>query len=159
MLKTIRPDWYFIIAATLVGLAVFAVTAWDFTQVQQAGYRFQLVNLIGVGLMMIGLALRLAARRALGRHFSYALRTLDEHKLIKHGVYKRVRHPAYTGDLLFWSGVTLLFSSWAGFLVTLLLIPCFIYRAKIEENMLSAKFGDEYRKYMKTTKRFVPYLY
>jgi hypothetical protein len=36
MLKTIRPDWYFVIAATLVGLAALAVTAWDFTQVQQA---------------------------------------------------------------------------------------------------------------------------
>jgi hypothetical protein len=104
-------------------------------------HRFQLINLVGVGLSVIGLALRIAARRALGRHFSYALRTLDEHKLIKHGIYRRVRHPAYTGDLLFWSGVTLLFSSWAGFLVTLLLIPCFIYRAKIEERCLPPGWG------------------
>ena len=159
MLKTIKQDWYFIIAASLILLSALAVIARDFIQVQQAGYRFQFVNLVGVGFIVIGLALRIVARLTLGRQFSYALRTLDEHKLIKHGIYKRVRHPAYTGDLLFWFGVALLLSSLNGFLILLLLIPCFTYRTKIEENMLIARFGDEYREYMKTTKRFLPYLY
>ena len=159
MRKTIRTDWPFVIAASLIWFAALAVTAWDFIQVQKAIYRFQFINLVGISLIVTGLAIRIIARRTLGQQFSYALRTLDDHQLIKSGIYKRVRHPAYTGDLLFWFGVTLLLSSVYGFVVLLLLIPCFAYRARIEENMLVAKFGDEYQAYMRTTKRFLPFIY
>ena len=159
MLKTIRADWLFVIAASLIWLAALGVTAWDFVQIQKAVYHFQFINLVGAGLIVTGLAIRLIARRTLGRQFSYALRTLDDHRLIQSGIYARVRHPAYTGDLVFWLGVTLLLSSGYGFLVMLLIIPCFAYRAKIEENMLVARFGDDYRRYMRTTKRFLPFIY
>jgi protein-S-isoprenylcysteine O-methyltransferase Ste14 len=34
-----------------------------------------------------------------------------------------------------------------------------LYRLEVEENMLLEKFGDEYREYMRRTRRLVPYLY
>jgi protein-S-isoprenylcysteine O-methyltransferase len=135
------------------------VTAWDFIQLQKALYRIQFVNLVGAGLIAIGLAVRVVARRTLKQQFSYALRVLDQHRLITHGIYGSIRHPAYTGDLLFWFGVTLVFASGPGLLIMLLLLPCFVYRMKIEENMLIAKFGDEYRDYMRATKRLLPFIY
>lgn len=159
MFKTIRPDWYFVIPATVIWLAAIGVTAWDFSVTRGAVFRLGILNLVGACLLLAGLALRLAARRALARHFSYALRTLDNHRLITHGPYQYVRHPAYTGDLLFQFGVTLLFSSLYGLAIMVLLVPCFIYRATVEENMLIAKFGDEYREYMRNTRRFIPGLY
>jgi protein-S-isoprenylcysteine O-methyltransferase Ste14 len=61
--------------------------------------------------------------------------------------------------LLFYSGVTLLFSSWYGFLFMLLLIPCFLYRIRIEEEMLVERLGAEYQAYMKVSKKMIPYLY
>jgi protein-S-isoprenylcysteine O-methyltransferase Ste14 len=103
--------------------------------------------------------LRLIARRTLGKHFSYALRTLEDHQLVTQGIYGHLRHPAYTGDLLVQLGVTLLFSSLAGFLLMLLLIPCFLYRIKIEEEMLGERFGERYRAYAKRSKRLLPYVY
>jgi len=39
------------------------------------------------------------------------------------------------------------------------LIPCFLFRIKIEENMLIEKFGDEYREYMKDTKKIIPFIF
>jgi protein-S-isoprenylcysteine O-methyltransferase Ste14 len=34
-----------------------------------------------------------------------------------------------------------------------------LYRTKIEEKMLIEKFGDEYRDYMKKTKKLIPFVY
>jgi len=39
------------------------------------------------------------------------------------------------------------------------LIPCFLYRIKIEESMLIKKFGDEYREYTEKTKKIIPFIY
>jgi len=38
-------------------------------------------------------------------------------------------------------------------------IPCYIYRIKLEENMLLERFGKDYLKYMKKTKKIIPLLY
>ena len=159
MFKTKKADWYFIVPATLVWVSALIVTTWDFLQVQQATYRFNFINFVGLGFMLLGIAIRLCAKKTLGRYFSAGLRTLERHELVKHGIYKHVRHPAYTGNFLFWFGTPLLFSSWYGFLIMLLLIPCFLYRIKAEESMLIEKFGDEYLEYMRSTKKLLPYLY
>jgi len=159
MFSTIKKDWYFLIPAFLVGASALAVTGWDFLQNQKAVYRFEVVNLVGASFFLLGVTLRVLARKALGKHFSYALRIINDHTLVKHGIYKYIRHPAYSGYLLFYSGVTLFFSSWYGFLFMLLLIPCFLYRIRIEEEMLVERLGAEYQAYMKVSKKMIPYLY
>ncbi len=159
MFNTKRADWYFIIPATLIWLAALIVTAWDFLKRQKAAYRFGALNLIGLILMVTGVGIRRLSRKALAKQFSYALRILDKHELVTHGIYKYVRHPAYTGDLMFHFGVPLFFSSWYGFSVMLLLIPCMLYRIRIEEDMLIDRFGNQYRNYKRTSKKLVPYLY
>ncbi len=159
MFKTKTADWFFIIPAILVWLTALMVTAWDFWGFKKAVYHFGWASLIGLFFMVTGVGIRVIARKSLGRQFSYALRTLQEHELVTHGIYEHVRHPAYSGDLLFHFGTPLLFSSVYGFLVMLLLIPCILYRIRIEESMLVERFGDGYRKYKQATKKLVPYLY
>lgn len=156
--KTKRADWLFIIPATLVWIVALGVTAWDFIKLQ-SDRRFGFTSLVGLVLMVTGIGIRLAARKSLGKQFSYALRTLDTHELMRNGIYRYVRHPAYTGDLMFNFGTPLLFSSWYGLPVMLLLVPCILYRIRIEERMLVEKFGDEYREYCKTSKRLIPSIY
>lgn len=159
MFKTQKADWYFIIPASIIWLVAMAVTGWDFIVRQNAVYSFGLLNLIGAVAMITGVAIRAIARRALGKHFSYALRMLEHHALVTQGIYAHVRHPAYSGDLLFQLGTPLLFSSGYGFLVMLLLIPCISYRIGIEERMLVETFGDEYREYMRRSKKLIPFIY
>jgi protein-S-isoprenylcysteine O-methyltransferase Ste14 len=159
MLKTIKADWYFIIPATIVWLAALVVIGWDFIVLQGADFRFGVMALIGCCAMLAGLGLRAAARRGLRKQFSYALRTLEDHRLVTQGIYRSIRHPAYLGDMLFHFGLAWLFSSLYGFLVMLLLVPCFIYRIRIEEGMLVEKFGDEYRHYQWNSKKLIPRLY
>ncbi len=159
MFKTQKADWYFIVAAFIVWAAALLVTGWDFVFLQNAAIRFGLPTLIGFLFIVTGLTMRLFARKAIGKQFSYALRTLDKHELIRGGIYAHLRHPAYTGDLLFQCGVPLLLSSFYGFLVMLLLVPCFLYRISIEEEMLIERFGDEYKNYQHASKKLIPYIY
>ncbi|MBM4429218.1 MAG: isoprenylcysteine carboxylmethyltransferase family protein [Chloroflexi bacterium] len=159
MFKTHRADWYFIIPASLVWMAALTVTATDFWRQWRTGCHFGLLNLLGLSLMVGGVAVRLVARRALRGQFSSALRILDNHELVRGGIYRHIRHPGYAGDLLFHFALTMLLSSLRGFLVMLLLIPCFVYRMGLEEGMLLDRFGEEYRQYMARTKRLIPFIY
>ncbi len=159
MFKTIQADWYFIVSATFVWISALGVTAWDFIQVRQATFHFGFVNLLGLTSTLIGIVIRRWAKKDLGRYFSAGLRTLSNHQLVTDGIYRHVRHPAYLGNFLFWFGVPVLFSSLYGFLVMLLLIPCFLYRMRVEEKMLIERFRRDYLEYMKHSKRLIPYIY
>ena len=159
MRHTLQEDWYFIVPATIIWLVALSVTAWDFLGRHKARMHFRPMNLMGAGAIVAGLAICLKARKMLGKHFTYALQTSEDHTLVRQGIYRYIRHPGYSGDLLFQFGVTLLFSSWRGLLLMLLLIPCFIYRIAIEERMLITRFGSDYREYVHSSKRLIPGLF
>ncbi len=83
--------------------------------------------------------------------------TYDDMKLATKGPYSRVRHPMYSG-LFFWSISWLLLTencvvgaTFAGFIVFIA-----FFRVPHEERVLIAHFGDEYRRYMARTSRFLP---
>ena len=83
--------------------------------------------------------------------------TFDAMKLATNGPYSRVRHPMYSG-LFCWSITWLLFTdNWvvgavfAGFIVSIAIV-----RVPHEERVLVEHFGDEYRRYMARTSRFLP---
>ena len=91
--QTERTDWSFVISAASTFILSLLVTAWDFVQIQKMFYHFDLVKAIGLALFLIGVSIRLLGKRTLGKHYSYGLRILPDHKLIKHGIYKQIRHP------------------------------------------------------------------
>ena len=157
--ETKRADLYFIIPASFIFFSALLVTLWDFVKIREMTYHLSLVNVVGLSLFSIGVFIRIVARRTLSKYFSSGLKTWQKHELIKHGVYKHIRHPAYLGSLLLSPGIPLIFSSFYGFFLMLGLIPCFLYRIKIEESMLLEKFGNEYLEYMKNSKKLIPYVY
>lgn len=159
LFETERADWSFVISATLVFVLALLVTVWDFIQIQKMTYRFGLVNVVGLVLFLVGVGLRLVGKRTLGKYYSYGLRTLPDQRLVRHGIYRHIRHPITLAAMLYNIGIPLFFSSIYGFVLMLALIPLFLYRIKIEEKMLIEKFGDEYREYMKETKKLIPLIY
>jgi len=57
-------------------------------------------------------------------------------------------------------GLGIAFTNWLCLVsVPLIALIGYIYRAKIEEQMLINGLGDPYREYMKNTKRFIPFVY
>jgi protein-S-isoprenylcysteine O-methyltransferase Ste14 len=157
MFKTIKKDWYFILASSLIFFLAVALSIWEFLVVQKANY--SIINVIGLILFLIGLFIRLNGKKTLGKYYSRGLRTLKDHKIVKQGFYKYIRHPIYLASIVYGLGIPLFFSSLYGFLIMLLLIPLIFYRIKIEEEMLLEEFGGEYREYIKQTKKLIPYIY
>jgi protein-S-isoprenylcysteine O-methyltransferase Ste14 len=58
------------------------------------------------------------------------------HRVIDTGPYALVRHPMYSGTVLFFFGVPLLLGSWWGVIVAPLFVGLFAIRAGIEERAL-----------------------
>jgi len=83
--------------------------------------------------------------------------TRKEHKLVINGIYRYIRHPLYTvGSSLFIS-FGMMADNWFIAALGILTFILMAIRTPKEEANLIAKFGDEYREYMKTTGRFLPY--
>jgi len=68
--------------------------------------------------------------------------------LITNGPYKFCRHPQYLSFIIMIFGIDLMFRSFLGIIFTIVLsIPSLVYRAKIEDELLRKKFGEEWEKY------------
>jgi protein-S-isoprenylcysteine O-methyltransferase Ste14 len=66
------------------------------------------------------------------------LQTERGHRVVSTGPYAWVRHPMYSGTVLFFIGAPLLLGSWWGVAMSPLFIVLFAVRAKIEERALIA---------------------
>jgi len=118
------------------------------------------IRWFGLFLIVAGLAIRWAAILTLGKYFAVDVSIRSDHKVITTGVYRFVRHPAYSGTILSFLGLGLSFSSWISTLVIVLpIVVAFVHRIRIEERALAGFLGDEYVRYCTTTKRMIPGLY
>jgi len=90
---------------------------------------------------------------------SARLQIVEGHQLLTDGVYSRIRHPLYLGEIMRNLGFTLILSSLYGFVIVLVGSLFLPFRIEIEERMLLAEFGQEYEEYKKRTKKLIPYIY
>jgi protein-S-isoprenylcysteine O-methyltransferase Ste14 len=111
----------------------------------------------GLGIIVLGLVIRNWAIVKLGQFFSRTVTIEKDQHLVTVGPYRWIRHPAYTGMLLMYTGINLAVGTWLGALVGLVLVlMATLYRIGIEEKILIAAFGEEYREYMRHTWRLIP---
>jgi protein-S-isoprenylcysteine O-methyltransferase Ste14 len=66
------------------------------------------------------------------------LQTERGHRVVSTGPYALVRHPMYSGSVLFFVGAPLLLGSWWGVAMSPLLVLLFAGRIVIEERALTA---------------------
>ncbi len=117
------------------------------------------MSTMGIVLFLVGVAVAQKGVTTLGAYCSRTLTIKEGHLLVKHGIYRHVRHPIYLGAIMYAVAIPMLFSSIYGSAIMLGLIPSSIYRIVIEEAMLVDEFGDEYREYMNHTKKLTPFVY
>jgi protein-S-isoprenylcysteine O-methyltransferase len=116
--------------------------------------------IFGFILFLGGLALRWYSIGYLGRYFTIDVSISAEHKLVDSGPYSYIRHPTYAGALLAFVGLGLCFGNWPTILfLTVPIIGAFLWRIRIEESALTDALGEDYRAYMRRTKRLIPWLY
>jgi protein-S-isoprenylcysteine O-methyltransferase Ste14 len=119
-----------------------------------------LIPPLGLSLLVAGVAIRWTAIYTLGKYFTGTVLIKDDHRLIQTGMYKHLRHPAYTGALIAHLGLGLSFSNWYSLALSVLpYLVAVMYRIHVEEQALSEAFGEHYRDYSKETKRLIPKLY
>jgi len=114
----------------------------------------------GIAFMLAGVALRFYAMSVLGRFFTYYVAVHTEQTVVEVGPYRYVRHPSYTGALMIFVGLGLALGNWAGLLALLVCVGiAYAYRISVEESVLAAALGEPYQKYMRRTRRLVPFLF
>jgi len=131
-----------------------------FTDIGRIRTGSSLLASLGLPLLVAGIAIRWTAIHTLGKYFTGTVLIKDDHRLIRAGLYKHLRHPAYTGALVAHLGLGLSFSNW--FSLVLSSVPYLLaaaYRIRVEEKALSDAFGEQYIEYSRETKRLIPGLF
>mgnify|MGYP005834206257 CR=1 FL=1 len=107
--------------------------------------------------LVLATAVMWKAHADLGRNFSIAPGWEGGHRLVREGIYAYLRHPMYTG-LLLWSAATplVLHNLVFGLLPLALSVPFALQRIPMEERMLRRQFGEEYDRYAEGTGALVP---
>lgn len=112
-----------------------------------------ITQIIGFLLIVLGFSLLLIARFQLREQFS--TKTRNPHKLLKTGLYKRIKHPVYMASLIALFGICVFFigKSFSAFVFFFWIIFFEIQRKRSqkEEKLLVKKFGEEYKEYCKQT--------
>jgi protein-S-isoprenylcysteine O-methyltransferase Ste14 len=115
------------------------------------------LQVLGVALLVSGLALAVWARIYLGRNWGMPMSKKDEPELVTSGPYRFVRHPIYSGLLLAVLG-TALATNLLGLIALVLLATYFLYSATVEERLLSTSFPAAYPAYRAKTKMVIPFV-
>lgn len=111
----------------------------------------------GLALVVLGITLFVWARRALRANYSGHVSVKSGQTLVQSGPYHFIRHPAYMGYLLMAIGIGLGYSSLAGLgAIPLFLIPGLVYRIRVEEKLLAAHFGEQWREYCRRVPALFP---
>jgi len=112
--------------------------------------------LLGIPLAVFSLALFLASIREFSRHGTPVRGTEAVTTIVATGPYRFSRNPIYLSFVLLQLGIALTANSaW----ILLMVIPTFLYLSfgviDREESYLSRKFGDEYRRYKASVRRWI----
>lgn len=141
-----------IIGVLVLGVVVLLIPFLPQPQLEN----FYLQYLLGIPLIIGGFILRFHAMYYF-KNKNTPLELKTPSKLITTGPYRLVRHPMYTGSLIFILGWFLL---WGG-IYTISLFPLFIIplygQARIEEKyILEKEFAEEYEKYQQEVGMIFP---
>ena len=149
--SSLRLLWISISASVSIGV-VFGV--------QRVGYfggGSFVYPIAGLALIVLGLLVRWIAILTLKRHFTVDVAIAADQSIVRDGIYRFVRHPAYAGSLLSFLGLGLFFGNYFSLLIIFLPIcAAFVHRIRIEEKALTAHFGEAYTDYCASTKRLIP---
>jgi protein-S-isoprenylcysteine O-methyltransferase Ste14 len=143
-------------------LVVIGVLLWNPLPIHLSVVMDRVLLSLGSLAYFPAIALYLWGLAALGGEFG--ITTTDgadlyrDHRLVRKGPYRRVRHPMYLAVLFAAGGALLIFRTWA-MLVYAPLSLVVVQRAANEERLLAEEFPDEWRKYSREVPKWLPRCY
>jgi protein-S-isoprenylcysteine O-methyltransferase Ste14 len=113
-------------------------------------------DIAAILLTAVGVAFAIWARAHLGKYWSAQVTIREEHRLIRTGPYRFIRHPIYTGMLLALLGTVLAVGEYRAILGFALILLGFIKKARKEESFLQIQFGPDFDEHKRHTGFFLP---
>jgi protein-S-isoprenylcysteine O-methyltransferase Ste14 len=114
-------------------------------------------SVLGVVLYLMSVVLRRISIRTLGKFWSLQVEIRREHRLIREGPYRYVRHPIYSAIVLEVLSIPLTVNAWLTLLFAVVThVPLVLLRMRLEEKALAEKLGDEYRRYQQEVGALLP---
>ncbi|MBN1886831.1 MAG: isoprenylcysteine carboxylmethyltransferase family protein [Thermoflexales bacterium] len=118
-----------------------------------------LARWVGLTLATLGMGVIIWSGLALGKLYSPDVTIQKEHHLITDGPYRCIRHPRYLGGMIQGIGLSLLFRSWIGLVLTGLFVAIILFRIKDEEALMGKEFGQEWETYCRKSWRLMPFMW
>jgi protein-S-isoprenylcysteine O-methyltransferase Ste14 len=111
--------------------------------------------IVGLLLLLFGIAIAIPGRRALLAAGTNVNPMRPTTAIVASGPYRFSRNPLYVALTLLYGGLTLVFNTWWGFVLLLpVLIVMHVGVVLREERYLDQKFGEPYRQYKSTVRRY-----
>lgn len=87
-------------------------------------------------------------------------RIIPKNYFIESGIYKYIRHPMYSGSIIIFLGLCIIFGNnlFISFFMMTLLTSFLLDRIDREEQLMVINNGDKYIQYMNKTKMFIPFI-
>ncbi|MBS1858325.1 MAG: isoprenylcysteine carboxylmethyltransferase family protein [Acidobacteria bacterium] len=112
--------------------------------------------------LLLGIAAPLlswSAVRHLGRQFRVHAGLYEDHQLVRSGAYAVVRHPIYASLLAILGGTMCMLTrpEWAIASLVLFVAGTEI-RVRTEDDLLRSRFGEEFERYRRGVKAYIPFV-
>jgi protein-S-isoprenylcysteine O-methyltransferase Ste14 len=114
---------------------------------------------LALALFAVACAISWTSAFALGRQHRVDAALESDHRLIRSGPYRLVRHPIYTSMIAVLVGTGILIAPWylMAPALTFFLLGTAI-RVRVEDRLLESRFGEEFRQYRRTVPAFIPFV-
>lgn len=150
------PVFYLLATALFIGLSI---ALWHPVPFALTALVRKWLLALGVLTYFPGMLFVEWGKLALGKMYfvstSFAAPLFAHHKLVIHGPFAIVRHPMYLGLMMAAFGSLLIYQTWTT-VVFVLFAPFLLLRARREEQVLAAEFGEEWLAYCRCVPPFFP---
>lgn len=157
--KLIRRQNLSLLFLQIIPLVIVILSPWSDRQGFAVFHDNNLIRFTGLSLAAAGFVFMNWSVIILGKQFSIDITIQDDHQLVTKGPYHYIRHPRYTGIIVFFLGISLVFLFWIALIFVLATFLVLILRIQDEEKLMHEEFKKDWEEYKEKTYYLVPFVY
>lgn len=146
------PTSVAVITLVLLILALFEIGTFEYSD------EFLSYRIVGLVFYLIFSWVQIWAYRTLGENYSQDVVILNNHKLVKSGLYRSIRHPQYLAQFLVDLSASIAVLSYLIFPIAFVELILLIQRSKLEETLLKKHFKDSFDEYKSRSGFMIPFV-
>ena len=157
--KLIKRQKRSLLFLQIIPVVIVIISPWSDRKGFAVFHEYSIIRFTGLVLTFMGFLLMNWSVIILDKQFSIDITIQDDHQLVTKGPYHYIRHPRYTGIIVFLLGISLVFLSWISLIFVFATIIVLIWRIQDEEKLMHEEFKTEWEEYKEKTYCLVPFVY